>query len=46
MCFGLEKVDTPSDASEDFVPVLVTVAQVTSQATLDFMGENLGNQVR
>ena len=46
MCFGLEQIDTSADASEYFVSELVTVAQVASQATFDFMGENLGNQVR
>ncbi len=46
MRFGLEKIDTSADASEYFVTELVTVTQVSSQATLDFMGEDFGNQVR
>ncbi len=45
MRFGMEKIDTSADATEYFVSKLVTVTQVSSQATLDFMGEDFGDQI-
>lgn len=46
MRFGIKKIDSSSDSSEYFVPVTVTVTQITSQAPLDFMSKDLGNQIR